>query len=272
MSEATAHATTKYVIITRYNVRMGFTPGRLNLEEDWLRFRLELFQQTALRSVSEQTVAADAWWILIDPATPRGPLDDLTSALRSACPVPWRLIPLSSGTGELAHGLARYAPACERICTIRLDSDDRLEPFYVEEVVRWSNRASVQCRPDAFGSFPVGRIQTTGGDHYLNYEASGPFMVRCERTSMLVSTVGAIEHQMVQKRHKLDHISLRPAWTQIVHGRNISNSVKGLYVGGVTSPKFFASLLGSALVVADWLLFSWFQLRVRARSVGKGDG
>jgi hypothetical protein len=114
------------------------------LDSNWLDERLRLFQEFALRSMSGQTVNPDCWLIAIDARIAR-------RARSSGLQIPefakWvALAPDELFSEAIRRELADFGGD---ILTIRLDSDDAVDPTFISFAQRFS-------RPNRGINFPHG--------------------------------------------------------------------------------------------------------------------
>jgi hypothetical protein len=109
------------------------------------------------------------------------------------------------------------------LLTSRLDNDDAIHPRFFE-VIR---RHAVEGRRE-FLNVPRGLI-VAGGKCYRKSITANPFLAFSESSSN-PRTVWAEQHGLLGSIAPVRQLALRDGWIQIVHGGNLSNTIRGLRV------------------------------------------
>ena len=211
---------TPHFILTRFNVlkkkqTQSDAPGL-----DWLTHRFDLFEKFCLPSVLAQDEPSFRWLIYFDKETPpqfkarvRGYADSRI--------VP-RFVPPGGATLDKVKQHIR-SELCEKnawILTTRLDNDDALACDFCSELRR--NVTSLE--PQAL-NFTQGLIYADGR-LFQHSDRSNAFISALEPTSNF-ETAWHGYHTEVSKFLPVKQIAGQPMWMQVVHGRNISNVVRG---------------------------------------------
>lgn len=208
----------QHFVITRFNLPIA--GGSLGLDADWLTHRLKIFREICAPSISRQTTQAFDWLVFFDRRTPtevRDQVDDLARRFHFQ-PI-WAAkefsAPLAGDEVVQRVGDARF------VITTRLDNDDALHSQFVARV-----QSQFRACP-AYLNFPFG-CQLVSGNFYLRIYLGSPFLSRIE-AAQDIRTVYEAEHWRPEKHRPAQLWTARPAWLQVVHGRNVANEVRGIW-------------------------------------------
>ena len=192
------------------------------------RAPIALFEQFCLPSVMAQSAQGFRWIILFDAAMPerfRARIDAFAN---------WRNI-LPVFIESPRNDIARYAcdtitsllaPQIRFVATTRLDNDDAIRADFVETVQR-----NLRPRREAL-NFPFGYVWHDG-HIFLDEDRSNPFITLVEPIDAF-GTVWQAKHRDIARVAPVRQLGRRPAWLQVVHGRNVSNRVRGVRVPAKT--------------------------------------
>ena len=241
-----------HLLLTRFSAVL--TAGAPPAPEEWLRYRLAFFYDTALPSVAAQEEAGFEWLVLFDdrcPDTFRRDVEDL--AADGAFTPLWShdVFRRNSFAGPVA-GIARST----HLITTRMDSDDAIARDFM---------ASVQQQFDGqdllFVNFLTGLQVDRSGAVYRSDQVSGPFLSLIERrTAAPPLTVYGPKHARARSVGPLRQVVALPMWVQVVHGSNLSNIVNGARVSPSVLDRRFTIDLGYSRDLSGTAL-----LRARAR-------
>lgn len=211
-----------HLLLTRFNVAVGYGDATVRLQDQWLEDRFRLFEEYCLPSVAGQTGVTFEWIVFCDSGSPtwmRTRMKRL-SAMVSCVYIEGRLsdeviAKNVAGTGKVT---APY------LITTRLDSDDALARDHlatVQRVFRGQEREFVE--------FPVG-LQSYRGHLYNVFYRGNPFLSLIEKVdpSGVFSTVHCVEHTLVRRAGTVRSILRPPLWLQVLHSSNVGNSLRGV--------------------------------------------
>jgi len=214
-----------HVLTTRFNVRFAHSPSSSAhaLSLQWLAERVGLFEKYCLPSVLYQTLKPDVWLIWLDRDSPPQ-LREWARQWQAKCDF---IRPVYVGAFDVpvaVESVREYAdPSAGWLLTSRLDNDDAIHPRFFE-VLR---RSAVEGQRE-FLNVPRGLI-VAGGKCYRKSIAANPFISFSE-PSYEPRTVWAEQHGLLGSIAPVRQVALRDGWIQIVHGGNLSNTVRGVRV------------------------------------------
>ena len=195
-----------HFIITRFNLPIaGCHPT-----EDWMRERVQLFEQVCLPSFEKQVEPRFSWLVFFDSATS----EDWVRRISQ-----WPLVTPVFIDAEFSASVAvehvRERARTATVITTRVDNDDAIAPSFVRMI------HSKAARFAGFIDFPLG-YQAKGPDVFLRVTRGSPFLSRVERVDDL-ATVYAAPHW--KPPHPLRRVS-RPGWLQMIHDSNLANEIR----------------------------------------------
>ncbi len=224
----------KHVLITRFAIRFAEDNprGRYEAREDWLDFRMGLFEKYTLPSVKAQTFKDFDWWIVLDskfPGLTTQHIDQLSKAANLLyISGPWR-----EDQEEIGEALqALYKD--EWVCSTRLDSDDIISNDFMENVARMAEEK------ESWIVFPHGYMMKEGKVAHRTYLVN-PFVSHVEYADPLKS-VFRVCHTKVNKQEAPLIVDKVPSWIQVDHSDNIKNLV-GKKMGDFDQRAFNAHML-----------------------------
>lgn len=206
------------MVISRFNVRMrGFEPR----SEAWVRQRLELFRNYAVRSMLSQTASYDRWLIFCDEGSRSWFEELLGDALRDvpgAEPV-WTSRPFwDCAREEIA---ARVRPG-GKLVTTRVDTDDAVSRRFLAEV-------QAAARGMDFGALNfLHGAQLVGARVYRRSDPSNMFISFVEEATDRPLTVFVDEHHVLERHGPVVQVRTSPVWLQVINQTNIISSVRGI--------------------------------------------
>jgi hypothetical protein len=227
---------TRAVLLTRFNLPTAGKESLIRAQEGWLRDRFTLFERFTIPSVRAQT-APVSWLVYLDPESPAW----LTHAMAQ-----WEAEGLLHAVArevvtpdDLAHDLravARVAPG-DRLVTANLDNDDGLADDFVARVAAADPGGAARLALFV----PRGLIRR-GAELYEVTDRANAFCAVAEPASRLV-TCWVEWHNLLHRRMPVVEVGGGPGWLQVVHGRNVSNRVRGRRVASGPHVARFGRLL-----------------------------
>lgn len=205
-----------HVLLTRFNVRVSYAPRPTH---DWLHHRVTLFEKFCLPSVAEQTCQDFTWIICFDEESREFFHDKLLEYRKYV-----KIIPLffrgKFSLYKIRRCLRSLVCGYDYMISTRLDNDDAICLEYVESIQN-------VFRPiDGLAvNFPSGFVWHEGRAFELQL-FNNPFLSLIESTCSC-RTVWCRNHPDLKDIVRVVQVNHQPAWLQVVHGRNVSNSVRG---------------------------------------------
>lgn len=220
-----------HFILTRFNARPPWakcSDEHLGVDTGWLERRFDLYEKVCLKSVACQTEKSFHWLLFMDSKTPDrfvARMDKLSAKHAFIIPI---YMDFENEDIILNEMRSRSNVGCNRIMT-RLDNDDAIHPSMVENIQKLAQDQGEHndLERGFFISFPMGYSEHEG-DYYLQHF----------RYNTFVSFVSNFEHNI--PIHHWGHTEIaevapvfckyaRPMWCQVIHGENVSNTLRGLY-------------------------------------------
>jgi len=219
-----------HFLLTRFNLkRHAVRP------EGWLEKRIALFEKYCLPSIANQTNKNFHWILFLEEET-QEEMQPLLEVWQKEFPqiVPaWcnpfkgeRLSQCSQPIIEELTGNKKY------LLTSRIDNDDGLHPDTMQILRAYTKDFLSKQAPPKNGivfDFPVGlRYQTETKNLYLWRRPHSPFMSLLLRAGQeKFRTVHSFPegHGAVHKYAPVRFLSEKPAWIQVLHDTNISNTL-----------------------------------------------
>jgi hypothetical protein len=214
-----------HVLTTRFNVRFAHSPSSSAhaLSLPWLEERIALFEKYCLPSVLYQTVKPDVWLIWLDEHSP----PQLWEKAKQWQAQAGFIRPVAIGAFDVPVAVDSVREHADLsagwLLTSRLDNDDAIHPHFFEAI----RRHAVEGRRE-FLNVPRGLI-IAGGKCFRKSISANPFIAFSEPSSD-PKTVWAEQHGLLASVAPVRQVPLRDGWIQIVHGGNLSNTVRGVRV------------------------------------------
>lgn len=212
-----------HLVLTRFNVRVDAAWSRAATDPAWLEHRFALFDRYCYPSVRDQTAPSFRWLIFFDAQTPEPFRARIADYARTPCLRPVFIERFDPAV--VNHAIAEsIEPGSTHLISTRMDNDDALRLDHlalVQEQFREQQRE--------FVNFDRGYI-LRGAKLYENRHRSNAFASLIERLAPDGSfcTVWAWQHMKIADAGPVLHIPSPPAWLQIIHGKNVSNRVRGV--------------------------------------------
>lgn len=231
----------RHILLTRFNLPIETFPvdraGQPTRTEDWLEHRLRLFREACVHSIAAQTWQGFRWFILVDAAGAAALRARLDAILRGIDAV---VVEAASASGWRAALRGLLSPLPDRLMVTRLDNDDALHPDHLRHA-RDLLMPHAEGRLDFPGlplvlNFSHGMCWdgTQFHDQAYYHNAFTTWLVdrSTEDASGFAPLPYDVNHVKVHERHPVIDLRLaEPMWVQVVHGRNVSNRVRGAPAG-----------------------------------------
>ena len=215
-----------HYIITRFNLRATPDSAGKQLDEDWLRYRFDLFDKFCFPTVKNQTEQDFKWLVLFDIDTQKTIKDRLERIHRD-----WQnFVPVffPPGTDATARKavMSHMTSLPDMLITTRLDNDDALHRNFIERI-----RECSQVDGTTVLEFPVGYV-CHKNRIYLDRQKSNPFTSLVERVDTSkdqpFTTIYSGSHLAIDKLGRVLVVTEEPSWIQVVHGDNVANKPRGI--------------------------------------------
>ncbi|HEY3988561.1 MAG TPA: glycosyltransferase [Acidobacteriaceae bacterium] len=219
MAQRTSSNEFTHIVLTRFNVAIGYASAGKGIESSWLEERLALFMQYCFPTVSRQQGVAHRWVVLCNALSPEWFKEKMAS-LAGLTPV------YVSGvaTDEIIAQKVRETGLVTTpyLITTRIDNDDSLSRSHLYFVQRAFLRQQRE-----FLVFPIG-LQSFRGHLYQTYWPDNPFLSLIEkvRDDGSFTTVFCVPHTDVHTAGKVRRLWHSPQWLQVIHGNNVGNTLQ----------------------------------------------
>jgi Putative rhamnosyl transferase len=212
-----------HVFLTRFNLPSAGPESLIRAQEGWLHHRVEMFEHFTVPSMRSQTaVGSFGWLVFFDRESPPWLIDRLAPLVEQGVFTP------VYGEQFTSAELVEYARALtgassDILLTTNIDNDDAIAIDFVE-------RLHALVQPGETMALYLGYGIILFGDHaYLRHDPLNAFVSVAEPWRS-AKTVWRDWHNMLYRYMPVHSESGRAAWLQVVHGRNVSNRVRGKLV------------------------------------------
>jgi hypothetical protein len=223
-----------HVLLTRFNLPTDGVEGLIRAREGWLHERVGLFEAYCAPSVYSQTCQNFRWIIYFDPDSPEW-LSDWIS--RNS---PGRFTPVfrsSVSSDDVIIDIKTLLGGGSSILiTSNIDNDDSLALDFVERIQGAAPSIERTALYITYG------LIKNGTRIYLRRDARNAFCSVIESWE-LPSTCWCDWHNLLGNSMKVVQLDGDPGWLQVVHGRNVSNRVRGRLVSPSQYVRLFPSLI-----------------------------
>ncbi|MFM6850611.1 MAG: glycosyltransferase [Terrabacter sp.] len=215
---------THVVLLTRFNLPTAGKESLIRAQEGWLRERLALFERYTIPSVRAQT-APVSWLVYLDPESPAWLVDAMVRWQAEGLLHPVMRERVSPP--DVAADLRTLAGvgAGDRVVTANLDNDDGLAGDFVARIA-----AADPGDPTPVAVYVSRGLIRRGDELYEVVDRFNAFCAVAEPGTSPV-TCWAEWHNLMPQRMPVIEIGGGPGWLQVVHGRNVSNRVRGRRTG-----------------------------------------
>jgi hypothetical protein len=216
----------QHFLITRFNVRVSYSSQRAGTNPEWMAHRFDLFEKYCYPSVRSQTNLNFKWLVYFDSETPQ-PFQQRIQKYSE-----WEnFIPIYLDT-EFTDEINRQIVSSylneniNYLITTRLDNDDSVCREFIQLIRDCFNEQEME-----FLSFIKGYVLNDFKLYAFRYP-NNPFTSLIEKIDSTfpnhVKTILCGEHSQLSTLGTLKQINSAPAWLQVVHGKNVSNRVRGI--------------------------------------------
>ena len=216
----------EHFVLTRFNVRTNYGKSKIGLDPDWLSHRFKLFENFCYPSVQAQSNQNFKWLVYFDSDTPEEFKNKILEYSK------WQnFIPIYINcqfTHELnkKNILKHLTGSAEYLITTRLDNDDGVSKEFIQVI------------QDNFQEQKFELINLTYGYVWSDFKLysfkylNNPFMSLIEKiNSQNIDSFNTIlcgEHTQLSSMGAIKQVKTKPAWIQVVHGKNVSNRIRGI--------------------------------------------
>jgi hypothetical protein len=209
-----------HVLLTRFNLPSPGPESYIRAQDGWLQNRVELFERYTVPSVRQQTATGRfSWLVFLDSQSPRWLLDRLAPVIAAGLFHPVYGEEFSNEI-IVAEARALSGQRSEMLVTTNLDNDDAIAADFVERL----QELVVPGRRTAL--YLADGLIVHGHEAYLRHDPANAFVSVAEPWDGAES-VWCEWHNLLAERMPVRSAPGRPAWLQVVHGRNVSNRVRG---------------------------------------------
>lgn len=211
-----------HFVVTRFNVQTAGRERKIATQPGWLEHRIELFCAYTLPSMLAQTTDAFRWIIYFDRDTP----DDAKAWAEQAISSHphFEALFVKDWSHRMVIDDIRARSDASRILSTRIDNDDAVSTRFVQRIQEWGAAA-----PDNAVMVPARGFVLSSNILYERLDHTAPFGSRVEASDAF-ETIWSVPHVEIEKMDHVDHLADEPLWIQVVHGRNVSNRVRGRMV------------------------------------------
>ncbi|MCR9014849.1 putative rhamnosyl transferase [Aquiflexum gelatinilyticum] len=229
----------RHFVFTRVNLgykdRIGKIKKDLFNEESWLEYRFDIFYNTCLPAMMNQTNQKFAWFIYLDIETPQKFIDAVNNKIEGKSNMKVLLKAGSFGS-VLQHAkdsIMEYGGEnSDYLITTRIDSDDMVHFDYVNEIQkRFKNQNYTSINFNKGLVYDL-RLKILG----TAINKSNPFISVIEKFDSFesIKTVFHIEHsKFIFEKERIEIKSGERMWAMTIHDLNIDTNFYG-------NPKLFS--------------------------------
>ncbi len=211
-----------HVILTVFNVRVHYGGG-VAPDLDWLAHRFDLFDKFCYPSVRAQTNLNFKWLVFFDSGTPAAYRDKIAGYAAWENFVPQFVDHTMSveAFAEMKRELiTRNALEAQYLISTTLDNDDAIGKEYIASVQRQFARQDFE-----FINFTRGyALNKKNNKLYRKNDPANPFISLIERIENF-KTVWFAAHTEAPKMGQMRQVETKPIWLQVIHGRNVLNTI-----------------------------------------------
>jgi len=220
----------KHFLITRFNLpNKGWQQDKNNnpvQNEEWLDYRIQLFETYCLPSIKHQTCKDFVWFVYFDANSP-SMLKNKIIEWQATCE---NLIPQYSNDydaclgREMSEHITNMLPADTGfIITTRIDNDDAFHSDAIKTI-----QEHFKPQDNTIIDIEDGYCYNTGNGVITKHRfISNQFISYIEHRKNLYGTVYKEGHPAWIEKAKFVSIKNKRLWLQVVHEKNIVNAMKG---------------------------------------------
>ncbi len=212
-----------HVLLTRFNLPSVGPESLIRAQDGWLQDRIELFERFTVPSVRAQTRPRSfGWLVFFDRESPAWLIERIRPLVDDGV---FRAVYGEQFTNEEVVDEARNLTGARssRLLTSTLDNDDALAVDFVERVQHLAEGT------EAAALYLANGLIRTATHAYLRHDPHNAFASVVEPWHG-ARTVWRDWHNMLHRHMPVRVGAGEPGWLQVVHGRNVSNRVRGRLV------------------------------------------
>lgn len=226
-----------HFLITRFNLRPNDSLEGGQLNEEWLRYRLDLFDKFCFPTVKNQSEQDFKWLVLFDTETP----DSIKQRIRQYQQDWSNFVPVFLPPGVQKGGyravMEQLTAMPDILITTRLDNDDGLCRTFVEQI----RKHATATEPTVL-EFPVGFVWHKKRI-YLDRQKHNPFTTLVEPCNPskenTFRTIYSGSHLDIENLGRVLIVTEEPSWIQVIHGNNVANKARGIRYSAKDVSKHF---------------------------------
>ena len=216
-------ATFAHFLLTVFNVRLKHG-GAAVPDDAWLQHRFRLFEDFCYPSVRAQTIEDFTWLVLFDAATP-APYKERIRQFATWKPfVPCFVdeVMTVDSFASMKERLicTRLMGSTTHLITTNLDNDDGIHARFMEDIQHEFSGQDFEFLNFAEGFQFDAHRETL----YVRRHLSNPFVSLVEKLKD-ARTVWCAPHPELSQIGPMRQIGAGPMWLQVIHGRNVSNTI-----------------------------------------------
>ncbi|MDJ0776124.1 MAG: glycosyltransferase [Mastigocoleus sp. MO_167.B18] len=216
----------EHLIITRFNVRTNYGKANIGIDPGWLSHRFKLFEKFCYPSVKSQSNQNFKWLVFFDSETPEEFKNKILEyskwsnfiSIYIDCQLTYEL--------NKKNILKNLTDGTKYLITTRLDNDDAVSKEFVQVI-----QDNFQEQKFEFINLTHGYVWSDFKLYSFKY-SNNPFMSLIEKIDKQdidgFKTVGCGDHTQLSSMGRIKQIKTKPAWIQVVHGKNVSNRIRGI--------------------------------------------
>lgn len=259
--------TIDHVLLTRFNLPSVGRESVIRAQDGWLRERVELFLRYTVPSVEAQT-ASIRWIVYLDPASPEWLLERLAPVVARGTFTP--LYRESVSTAQIVSDARELTGVRgDVLLTTNLDNDDAIAADFAARL------QALAVPGERRALYLADGLILRGAEVYLRRDRENAFASVAEPWDAPV-TAWCDWHNLLRRHMPAVSATGAPGWIQVVHGRNVSNRVRGRLADPVRYRSLFPGMLDDAALVAPgrmladaWLSRPLREARESVRLLGK---
>lgn len=224
-----------HVLLTRFNLPSAGFESIVRAQDGWLQNRIELFERYSIPSVQAQTSQAFHWIIYFDPESPEWLRTWIRNHVHNNLYTP--IFRPSVSLAELVEDIRNVTGGkASRLITSNLDNDDAIAIDFVERLQKAAPGR------DRTAIYLVHGVIKSESHLYLKVDKTNAFASVADDWPPSYSC-WSDWHTLLGKRMPTLELYGEPAWLQVVHGRNVTNRIRGR----LTTPSKYAYLFPGLL-------------------------
>jgi len=216
-----------HVLITLFNVRYSLKSDLHGLEK-WTEERIPLFEKYCLPSLQAQTNQQFAWLIVLDPSTTKKQRKQLQEFQLKQPNIFFLDYPdWDTVEQPINEWIQSIGIDADYLITSRVDNDDILHEDFIATVQSECKRNPGEYLLNFMNGYNM-RIKKKK-NLLFNYQShTNPFMSLVEENNPKLNTIRRFNHNdWPQKFTRVNVTTPEPLWLQLVHGKNLLNTVLG---------------------------------------------